>query len=140
MHESIRVAEQATLIAQTADVSSEAGLEATHELCEAALSHLRSVFVGGQEPGVPEDWRIDGLEYRRVHDWLSKAIEALPNRHRAAKWAKAQRFQDNKRKQASPENVRWGDVPEAMGLKLRQSGFQVRVLEIGRVKRWQVGQ
>lgn len=137
-HESIRVARQATLIAQTADVSSEAGLEATQQLCEAALSRLRLTFVGGQEPNTPKDWRIDGLTYRVEHKALSEAIEALPNRHRAAKWAKAQRFNDRKREQ--PDNIRWGDVPPEMGLKLRQAGFKVRVLEIGRTKRWQVGQ
>lgn len=149
-HSSIEEARTVCEIALQAPVYSEADYEAILEMLEDAHGTVRRVFVGGQEPSVPDDWRIDGLLYRDIDNLLVGTKTKLLQRYRASKFFAGQRRVDkaNKKAHDNLDQRNWKDlggtqvlefkdrngnvheykenVGEAAYLRLKQQGFDVR--------------
>lgn len=128
-HSCLDYADEVCTIAREAPIKTDQDYEATLELLEDAHKTLRGVFVGGQEPGVPDSWRIDGLLYRAWDMELTKAKDRLLQRLRASKFFGAMRRREKaveRDKRAISD--RWYDLDsEEQALKLKQRGFDIRM-------------
>lgn len=139
-HSSINYAYEMCVIAKDVPIYTEADYEATMELLEDAHATLRSVFVGGQTPGVPDDWRIDGIVYRRWDMALEEAKAKLTQKFRASKFFSAVRRAERHDKEIkdSLDNTRWTPLRDYDEfIKFRQKGFDVREIRAGRVTKYE---
>lgn len=109
-HSSLEDVDHACMVALDAPVYTEADYDAILELLEEAHSRLRTVFVGGQEPGVPDEWRIDGLVFRRYDIAINLAKTKLLQRFRASKFFAGQRRGDKARAKARANVTDWVDL------------------------------
>lgn len=129
-------------------------VEAIRDVVLATKSRLRSVFIGGQCPDVPSDWRIDGLLYKRLDDALEDAESRLERRYRMAvlnftqamgiradargKQSIDKRLGVVKTEKGRPAEAQWFDAGDYESwTRLRQTGFEVRCIETGRIKRYE---
>lgn len=109
-HSSLDEVDHACMVANDAPVYTQADFDAILQLLDEAHTRLRSVFVGGQEPGVPSEWRIDGLEFRRYDIKLDLAKTKLVQRYRASKFFAGQRRGDKARAKAKANETKWVDL------------------------------
>lgn len=132
---------QAVDIASDAPVTTEQARDSVIELVEQVHSRLRSVFIGGQEPGCPADWRIDGFEFRRLDSALDEAKKRVIARHLWSKFQYAQRRVEKRAEKArkNEPDVLWFDAGDyETWTKLRQTGWKARMLEVGKKRVYQV--
>jgi hypothetical protein len=128
-------------------------VEAIDDLLTDTRGRLRRVFVGGQIGDAPDDWRIDGLLYKRLDDMLIEATGRLERRYRMALINLRKQMAEKTRRRGlgirtaikrvagkgtRPDPPKWFDAGDYESwTRLRQSGFEVRLLEIGRRKIYQ---
>lgn len=129
-HSSIDEAEFACRIASEAPVFSDADYAALLEMLETAHSTLRSVFVGGQEPGIPVEWRIDGLLYRAWDMALDKAKTKLMQKFRASKFFAGQRRGDKRRaKEKNNLSREWHTLDGTKDFEFKDAAGNVHTLK-----------
>ena len=121
---------------------------ATREEVLTAIHRLRSVFIGGQEPGIPREWRIDGTVYKLWDDQLERALSKLDQRWKGLIFFAAQARAENKPKdfdaqmgvrsvvtKKKREYLHWANLDsEEQYWRMKQSGFEVRRVMAGRVR------
>jgi hypothetical protein len=136
-HSSIDSAEIALDIAAHASCRSQDEQDAILEIVEEADKRLLMTYLGGQEPGVPLDWRIGWYECRHLLQALDKAKTKLDLRLRASKFFTSQ-MRAEKRRKAEATDERWLEIGDydAM-LHAQHQGFDVRTLMVGRKTTYQ---
>lgn len=136
-HSSIDSAEIALDIAANAPCRSQDEHDAILEIVEEADKRLLMTYLGGQEPGVPLDWRIGWYECRQLLHALDKAKTKLDLRLRAAKFFAGQARAEN-RKKSEATDERWLDIGGYDAyMHARHQGFDTRVLMVGRKTTYQ---
>lgn len=121
-----------------AELYTKALFESDVEWLEQRRSRLRRVFLAGQLPNtnIPEEWRIDGIEYKRLDDEIVMEIERLEKKLKFSGFVISQ----SKGKTKQVDNgrglslkPRWQTVDEQFAINARHAGVPTRF-----IGRWQV--
>lgn len=111
-------------------------LDCDVEWLEQRKARLRTIFAVGQDKknNVPQDWRIDGLEYLKLIKEIENEIEYLNKRFKYSRVLRAQNNIRSMKKSYKGKEI-WSDVSDqALAKKFAQTGFDVRFIGT----KWQV--
>lgn len=158
-HSALDEADFAVLIASQAPCYSEADRDCLLEMVDTARKTLTNVYVGGQEPGVPDDWKIGWFECRQRLQALEAALIRIERKFKATKFFAGQRRADKRKADNAKRETTWHDLDgihemnvkdaagnthtlrehagEAQYQEYKRRGFDVRKVEYGKTVRYQ---
>lgn len=106
--------------------------ETDMEWLEQRQARLRTIFAVGQDKknNVPREWKLDGLEYKKLDDEIEMEKEYLTKKFRFGRF---QRGQQVRRGLRTTERETWQVVDDAFALAAKHSGIPTRF-----IGKWQV--